>query len=82
MNKYSLEFLTWVDRCLFKDDFCKELVNIVGDEDIVFAVKFSSRWQKQTANICGFYQDYINSQEATAALEKYLQFKEREYEKI
>ena len=69
--KYSLEFLAWVNRCLFPDDFERDLIELgVGP---FMAMAYAELVRRQGKDILGVYQTYISSKESQEHIEMYLQ---------
>lgn len=67
---YSLEFMAWVDRCLFPGDFQEELMELGVDR--IDAMLYASV-VKQGKGIVGVYQELIMDEEARNHIEQYLQ---------
>lgn len=71
---YSLDFLCWVNRCLFRDDFMRELQDLGVRFSLAFALSSSEK-----LDVLSIYQEYINDDDAKQAIETYLQSKLKQY---
>ena len=71
MMKYSMEFLCWVNRCLFPSDFETDLLSLGFDAGVAFIM---ARDLKNHRSITQLYQDYgLTDGIAKDALDAYLQ---------
>lgn len=57
-NKYSLDFLCWINRCLFKNDFYKELINLGIDQSIVVGLTGTLFLNGKEPNIVSLFQEH------------------------
>lgn len=78
--KYSLDFLAWCNRCLFKDDFENELKELGVPPEILFTFSSSSIWKNRPC-ILAFYQDNINYTEGIVAIEMWLEMMHKKWER-
>jgi hypothetical protein len=71
---YSLEFLCWVNRCLFPGDFERELIEEIGVRENV-ARGLAVVLDENDRNILNVYQGYgLKQNEYKDALDKYLEY--------
>lgn len=82
MNKtYSLDFLAWCNRCLFRDDFLDELKELGAEFHVIYAFKTSEIWRKHCC-VLGLYQNFMNHAECLAALNKWVEMMKNKWNKI
>ena len=74
--KYSLEFLCWVNRCLYPEDLIKDLVK-EGMDELEAKLMIGS---KTKLNILDIYQDYcLNDDSIRYSVESFLESMERKW---
>jgi len=77
--KYSLDFLAWCNRCLYKDDFWKELEELGIPFQIRYNFHSSGIWEKHCC-VLGLYQNFIRNKECIDALEKWIEMMHKKWE--
>jgi hypothetical protein len=76
--KYSLEFLCWVNRCLFPDDLVNSLVKHGLNENTARLIVMS----KRKLDILDLYQDYcLDDEEIRYPFEEFLREMAEQWEK-
>ena len=70
-NAWSLEFLCWIDRCLFPDDFEKDLIELGGSRYVAFMM--GDRLKRDRCGFVRLYQEYaLHDMETERLLISYL----------
>lgn len=78
-----LDFLAWVNRCLFPTDFEEELIRLGVDKTVAFGLRLVVTSERnRTKGIVDVYQDCISSESDKAALGLYLEHMAEEHKKI
>ena len=81
MNKYSLEFLAWCNRCLFRLDFERELKEMGVPFHVCYAFSSSEIWMKHSC-VLGLYQNFMHHEECLDALEKWIEMMQVKWDEI
>ena len=82
--KYHMTFLLWVNRCLFPDDFCKELFKLGVNKKIAWSLA-SYLKHSEKRNLLDLFQACGNGNdkdEYSKALYLYLKHMEKIYKNI
>lgn len=75
--------MTWVDRCLFPNNFEKELIELGVDKETTLWLKLFIRSKKDhNKEIVELYQGFIDSKSGRKALVKYLNFMYKKWENL
>lgn len=70
MGTYSLDFLCWINLCLFRDDFLRELESIGVSRDTALRLAYFS----DDLDILKLYKENVNDTEAKEAISLYLSY--------
>lgn len=75
---YTIDFLCWVNRCLFPGDFEREIIGLGYNEALAYGLAHSESF----GNIIDMYQAYgLKDTEYKGALDKYLIIMKHDYDK-
>ena len=77
--EYSLEFLCWCNRCLFEEDFERELRELGVPFNVYYAISASEIWRKHPC-VLGIYQNFINNEGVKNALELWLTMMKKKWD--
>lgn len=78
-----LDFLAWVNRCLFPSDFEDELISLGVDKTVAFGLRLVVTSERnRVKGIVDVYQDCITSEEDKAALGLYLEYMADKHKQI
>lgn len=82
VNANDLDFLCWVNRCLFPGNFYEELQELGVEEEICLNLYMHVRFHPDKG-ICKIWQEFCcYENEYRQALESFIEMRKRKYEEI